>query len=120
MNAMCDDLFPPEQDILSVQRQFQNWRRLPPVSSGNIRRRNLSQEIVMTSSRNVNRTMALVCAAASSLATFSWAGVALASQGPGGGQGTASSFTQLAMAVLVYGTAALVVGAGLIRAARRH
>ena len=74
----------------------------------------------MTSSRNVNRTMAFVCAAASSLAMFSWAGVALASQGPGGGQGTASSFTQLAMAVLVYGTAALVVGAGLIRAARRH
>jgi hypothetical protein len=120
MNAMRDDLFPLEQDILSVRRQFQNRRRLPPVSSGNIRRRNLSQEIVMTSSRNANWAMAFVCAAASSLATCSWAGVALASQGPGGGQGTASSITQLAMAVLVYGAAALVVGAGLIRAALRH
>jgi hypothetical protein len=34
--------------------------------------------------------------------------------------GAASHFTQLAMAVLVYGTAALVVGAGLIGAIRRH
>jgi hypothetical protein len=46
--------------------------------------------------------------------------VALASQGPGGGQGTASSFAQLAMAVIVYGACALVAGAGLIGAARRR
>jgi hypothetical protein len=45
---------------------------------------------------------------------------ALASQGPGGGPGTASSFTQLAMAILVYGTSALVVGSGLIGALRKH
>jgi hypothetical protein len=45
---------------------------------------------------------------------------ALASQGPGGGMGTASPFTRLAMAVLVYGTSAIVVAAGLIGAARRH
>jgi len=45
---------------------------------------------------------------------------ALASQGPGGGMGTASPFTQLAMAVLVYGTSAVVVAAGLIGATRRH
>jgi hypothetical protein len=45
---------------------------------------------------------------------------ALASQGPGGGPGTASSFTQLAMAILVYGTSALVVGGGLIGALRKH
>jgi hypothetical protein len=45
---------------------------------------------------------------------------AFASQGPGGGPGTASGFTQLAMAILVYGTSALVVGAGLIGAARRR
>ena len=45
---------------------------------------------------------------------------ALASQGPGGGMGTASDFTQVAMAVLVYGTAALIVGAGLIGALRRR
>ena len=44
---------------------------------------------------------------------------ALASQGPGGGMGTASDVTQIAMAVLVYGTAALIVGAGLIGALRR-
>jgi hypothetical protein len=45
---------------------------------------------------------------------------AFASQGPGGGPGTASGFTQLAMGILVYGTSALVVGAGLIGAARRR
>jgi hypothetical protein len=46
-------------------------------------------------------------------------GAALASQGPGTGAGTASGFTQLAMAILVYGASALVVGAGLIGALRR-
>ena len=45
---------------------------------------------------------------------------ALASQGPGGGPGTASHFVQLAMAILVYGTSALVVGSGLIGALRRR
>jgi hypothetical protein len=45
---------------------------------------------------------------------------ALASQGPGGGMGTAGNFTQSAMAILVYGTAALIVGAGLIGALRRR
>ena len=48
------------------------------------------------------------------------ASTALASQGPGGGMGTASPFTQLAMAVLVYGTSAIVIAVGLIGAARRH
>jgi hypothetical protein len=46
---------------------------------------------------------------------------ALAAQGPGTNAGTASSLTQLAMAVIVYGTSALVIAAGLIGAARgRH
>ena len=45
---------------------------------------------------------------------------AFASQGPGGGMGTAGNFTQVGMAVLVYGTAALIVGAGLIGALRRR
>jgi hypothetical protein len=45
-------------------------------------------------------------------------GVAFASQGPGGGLGTASHLTQTAMAILVYGAAAIVVCAGLIGAAR--
>jgi hypothetical protein len=49
----------------------------------------------------------------------SWTGAASASQGPGGGLGTASSFTQLAMALIVYGAVGLVVGAGLIGALRR-
>ena len=44
---------------------------------------------------------------------------ALASQGPGTSAGTASSLTQLAMAILVYGACALVVGAALIGALRR-
>ncbi len=48
------------------------------------------------------------------------AGHALASQGPGGGPGAASSFTQLAMAMIVYGASALVVGVGLICLARRR
>ncbi|MGH6711698.1 MAG: hypothetical protein ACREEK_22350 [Bradyrhizobium sp.] len=47
-------------------------------------------------------------------------GAALASQGPGGGMGTASHFTQMMMAVLVYGVAAIVVCAGLIGAVRRR
>jgi hypothetical protein len=45
---------------------------------------------------------------------------ALASQGPGGGMGAASNFTQGAMAILIYGASALIVGAGLIGALRRR
>ncbi|MGB8399075.1 hypothetical protein [Bradyrhizobium sp.] len=44
----------------------------------------------------------------------------MASQGPGGGMGTASHLTQLAMAILVYGASAIVVGAGLVGALRRR
>ena len=47
-----------------------------------------------------------------------WASEALAAQGPGTGAGTASHVTQWAMAILVYGTCALVVGCGLIGALR--
>ena len=61
-----------------------------------------------------------VIGAASGIAALCWANGALASQGPGTGMGTASHFTQLTMAVLVYGVSALVVGAGLIGALRRH
>jgi hypothetical protein len=60
------------------------------------------------------------CATLSAATGFWWVSAALASQGPGGGPGTASGFTRLAMAIIVYGTAALVVGAGLIGAARRR
>jgi hypothetical protein len=47
-------------------------------------------------------------------------GTAFAAQGPGGGMGTASQFTQTVMAVLVYGVVAIVVCAGLIGAVRRR
>jgi hypothetical protein len=53
-------------------------------------------------------------------AALSFGGAALASQGPGGAHGTASPAAQLAMAVAVYGCAALVIGAGLIIAIRRR
>ena len=61
-----------------------------------------------------------IAGAAVGIVTSCWAGAALASQGPGTSMGTASPLTQLAMAVLVYGISALVVGAGLIGALRRH
>ena len=73
----------------------------------------------MTASR-MARIPQLAFATASTVLASLWAGAAFASQGPGGGLGTASSFTQLAMAVIVYGTSALVVGAGLIGAMRRR
>jgi hypothetical protein len=71
-------------------------------------RNRLSREIAMS------RKKSWVLLAAALLLPAS----AFASQGPGGGMGTASNFTQLAMAVLVYGTAALILGAGLIGALR--
>jgi hypothetical protein len=60
-------------------------------------------------------------AGATSIATAALcSSAALASQGPGGGMGTASSLTQTVMAVLVYGISAIIVGAGLIGAVRRR
>ncbi|MGB6398891.1 MAG: hypothetical protein WBF73_24910 [Bradyrhizobium sp.] len=73
----------------------------------------------MATSRLAQCAAALVCTA-SSAAGLLWANPAFASQGPGTGPGTASHFTQLTMAILVYGISALVVGAGLIGAVRRH
>jgi hypothetical protein len=78
-----------------------------------------TQEIAMTSPRTT-RIPPLAFAAAATVLTSLWAGAAFASQGPGGGPGTASGFTQLAMAVIVYGASALVVGTGLIGAVRRR
>jgi hypothetical protein len=78
----------------------------------------LFQEIVMTSSYMRSATSRAAMAAASIIAGVSWANAALASQGPGGGMGTAGHLTQVAMAVLVYGASALVVGAGLIGTVR--
>jgi hypothetical protein len=74
----------------------------------------------MASSRMRHRISRLAFAATSALAASLAAGAAFASQGPGGGPGTASGFTQLAMAILVYGVSAVIVGAGLIGAARQR
>src|ERR1700682_3690882 len=77
-------------------------------------------EIVMASPLIRHRISRFAFAAPSMVVCLSWAGPAFASQGPGGGPGTASSFTQLVMAIIVYGASLLVVGAGLIGAARRR
>ncbi|GKQ53861.1 hypothetical protein BRSPCE3_47160 [Bradyrhizobium sp. Ce-3] len=45
--------------------------------------------------------------------------VALASQGPGGGMGTASHLTQMLMALAVYGTTCVIAAVALISATRR-
>jgi hypothetical protein len=74
----------------------------------------------MASSRTRPLVSRLGFATAAMAASLSWAHVAFASQGPGGGHGTAGSFTQLAMAILVYGASALVIGTGLIGAMRRR
>ena len=67
-----------------------------------------------------HRCSRFVVVHASTAATLLSAHAALASQGPGGGPGTASGLIQLAMAITVYGTSALVVGGGLIVAVRRR
>lgn len=69
----------------------------------------------------VSGSIARAATAATVIVTaVSWTDAALASQGPGGGMGTADHLTQVAMAILVYGASALVVGAGLIGAVRRQ
>jgi hypothetical protein len=68
----------------------------------------------------MSRKISSVLRAAIAAALLLPAASVLASQGPGGGMGTASNFTQSAMAVLVYGVSALIVGAGLIGALRRR
>jgi hypothetical protein len=74
----------------------------------------------MASFRMRHRLSQFAFAVTSALVTSLSASAAFASQGPGGGPGTASGFTQLAMAIIVYGASAVIVGAGLIGAARRH
>jgi uncharacterized membrane protein YbhN (UPF0104 family) len=71
----------------------------------------------MASFRKAN-WMCLLCAGFG--VVLSSAADAFAAQGPGASQGTADHLTQLAMAVLVYGAAALVVGAGLVGAVMRR
>ncbi|QPF87934.1 hypothetical protein IC762_01715 [Bradyrhizobium genosp. L] len=54
------------------------------------------------------------------VAAILFANSAGASQGPGGGMGTASHLTQTLMALAVYGTSGLIIAVGLIGAARRR
>jgi hypothetical protein len=77
-----------------------------------------SQEIVMTSFRMSDRISRAASAAIPAIAVLLSTSVAFASQGPGGGLGTASPLTQLAVAIIVYGASAIVVGVGLIGVAR--
>jgi hypothetical protein len=93
-----------------VRKTAVDWRRIFCSS--------LSQEIVMTSSCMRASISRAAFAAISIVAAAAWTDAAVASQGPGGGMGTASHLTQLAMAIIVYGTSAMVVGAGLIGVAR--
>jgi hypothetical protein len=74
----------------------------------------------MTSFRISDRLSRAAFTAMPAIAVLLSTEAAFASQGPGGGLGTAGPLTQLAMAILVYGASAIVVGAGLIGAARRQ
>src|SRR4030095_9363617 len=76
-------------------------------------------EISMTSFLARTAISRAVTAATSIAAATAWSSAALASQGPGGGMGTASPLTQTVMAVLVYGLVTIIVGARLIGGARR-
>src|SRR5437879_11913769 len=68
-------------------------------------------EISMTSFRT-RTAISRAAPAATSIAIALWSSAALASQGPGGGMGTASPLTQTVMAVLVYGLSEIIGGAG--------
>jgi len=72
----------------------------------------------MISSRMSNAMSRTTLAVTPSVGTAMWDEAAFASQGPGGGIGTASHPIQMAMEILVYETSAIVIGAGLISAAR--
>jgi hypothetical protein len=59
-------------------------------------------------------------AAAALLMTLTSVSTAIASQGPGAGPGAASPLMQLVMAIVVYGTTALLLAAALIGSLRRR
>jgi hypothetical protein len=73
----------------------------------------------MASPRTRQLISRFTAGATATVAAF-WATAALASQGPGVVSGSASHFTRLAMAIIVWGSSALVVGIGLIGAMRRR
>jgi hypothetical protein len=78
----------------------------------------LLQEIAVTQTGTRRRLRRIALATLSGAIMF--ADVALASQGPGGGMGTASHLTQMLMAVAVYGTTGLIAVTAMIGAARRR
>src|SRR5438552_15381138 len=80
-----------------------------------------SREIAMTWFAASGRTFRFALVVASATAGVCWVDSGLAAQGPGTGPGTAGGLTQLAMPIIVYGSSALVIVAGLIGAERgRH
>jgi hypothetical protein len=121
MNADRAIWFPLQQ--LHFTRTIQNRHRLSSVSS-----EDASREIVMARAQTrpaitrpaiTRLEITRLAFAVTTLAGSLWVSAACASQGPGGGPGSASSFTQSMMATIVYGSAAAVIGTGLIGAARR-
>jgi hypothetical protein len=109
-------------DHVSLFRQAYNISRILKLAQTVCRNscKFFSREIVMKPSRTRHSLSLAAIAAAAIITELSWAGAALASQGPGGGLGSASHLTQVAMAIIVYGASALVVSAGLIGAARKQ
>jgi hypothetical protein len=65
----------------------------------------------------LSRLATVPCALMSTSAGFS---AALASQGPGASYGTASPSSQLIMAIIVYGSLAAILVAGLVGSLRRR
>lgn len=66
------------------------------------------------------RFVAIGICSTAALSSAALSSAALASQGPGAMPGTASGFTQIAMAVVVYGLCAALIAVGLIGAARKR
>jgi hypothetical protein len=75
----------------------------------------MMEAIIMRLISTIVVTLAFVSAALDP-----WIERAQASQGPGVMPGTASTTVQLAMAIIVYGSSAMVIAAGLIGAARQR
>jgi hypothetical protein len=100
----------PSGGKFQFTRQFKTGAVLVRISDNKS-----SRKIVMT--RKISWKSRLAIAACAVLLP---AATAFASQGPGGGMGTASSLTQMVMAVIVYGASALIVGTGLIGALCRR
>jgi hypothetical protein len=96
------------------RRNIKKPARFSSVSSAT----HLRREVIMSDPRSWKSRSAL--SAASAALALLPASHALASQGPGGGHGTAGAIIQMVMAILVYGASAGIVAAGLIGALRHR